>query len=366
LAYEKGAVTIDGVPLLPEHIQKINQSKIFEIVVHNLLHRDMNIGPLNASKRLLYLRNFALYLQRRRHSSFASPEEIRNLVQEIFSDDLRKTDTPEQTQESYYRTCRRHSGLTTEGQFRDTSGIIDMPIDELDTESRVGFSHNSLREYLVADSISDFLESGHSYPFLDEVVISDLIGDFFIGITEYKKVLIGKLSEKFKASENQKIKDVLFKLIYYFIRSDQDGYISLLGKIPSVSNLDISGYDFSGLPLRNAEITDCLALDTDFRKSDLKNTSFRNTVLENVMFDDALLSDADFTRSEIVSIYVFDGYDSGTLAILKGKNARQWLFSHGAKVSPVNDLNPYMGKPWYEAAREVTRTLEQRIAGGHQ
>lgn len=366
LAYEKEAVTIGGVPLLPEHIQKINEAKIFEIVVHNLLHRDMNIGPLGAAKRLFFLRSFALYLQRLGHSSFASPEEIRKFVQEIFNEDLRKSDTPEQILESYYRTCRRHSGLTTEGQFRDTSGIIDMPVDELDTESRVGFSHNSLREYLVAESFADFLENDHLYPFMDEVVISDLIGDFFVCITEYKEELINHLSKKFKNSENQKVKEILFKFIYYFIRKDRNSYISLLGKIPSVTDLDISGFDFSGLPLRGAEISDCLALDTDFRKSDLKNASFNNTILENVMLDDALLSDVDFSKAEIISIYVLDEFDTGTSAVLKGKNARQWLFSHGAKVYPINDLNPFMGMPWYEAAREVTRTLEHRIAGTHQ
>jgi hypothetical protein len=51
---------------------------------------------------------------------------------------------------------------------------------------------------------------------------------------------------------------------------------------------------------------------------------------------------------------------------MKGKQARQWLFSRGAKVHPCEDLNPLLGKPWYEAAREVTRTLEHRIAGSHQ
>ena len=366
LAYEKEAVTIDGVPLLPEHIQKINEAKIFEIVVHNLLHRDMNIGPLGAAERLFFLRSFSLYLQRKGHSAFANPEEIRDFIKEIFNDDLRKSDTPEQLLESYYRTCRRHSGLTTEGQFRDTSGIIDMPVDELDTESRVGFSHNSLREYLVAEVFADFIENDRIYPFMEEIVISDLIGDFFIYITDYKEDLLKQLTSKFYSMESQKLKDILFKLIYYFIRKDRNSNISLLGKTPSISDVDISGFDLSGLSLRSAKILNCLALDTDFRKSDLKNALFNNTVFENVMLDDTMLSGADFTQAEIISIYVNDEFDTGTSAVLKGKNARQWLFSHGAIIYPVKDLNPFMGMPWYEAAREVTRTLEHRIAGSHQ
>lgn len=366
LAYEKESVTIDGIPLLPENIKKINEAKIFEIVVHNLLHRDLNIGPLGASKRLFFLRSFAIYLQRKGQSSFATPNEIRNFVQQLFDNDLRKSDTPEQELESYYRTCRRHSGLTTEGQFRDSTGIIDMPVDELDSESRVGFSHNSLREYLIAESFADFLENDRLYNFMDEVVISELVGDFFVCFTEYKEELTDHLSLKFKNADNQRIKEILFKFIYYFIKKDHNTYISLLGKNPSVNDLDISGIDFSGLPLQGSKILNCIALDTDFRKSDLRQSTFNNTILENAMFDDSLLLDADFSNAEVISIYVNDEYDTGTSTVLSGKNARQWLYSHGARVSPISDLNPFMGMPWYEAAREVTRTLEHRIAGTHQ
>jgi hypothetical protein len=103
------------------------------------------------------------------------------LVERLFQDYLKRTDTPQQLLENYYRACRRHSGLTTEGQFLDTSGNIDAPVDEADTESRVGFSHNSLREYLAADALADHLVRGTDYPDLSEMSITDLIGDFLAG-----------------------------------------------------------------------------------------------------------------------------------------------------------------------------------------
>jgi hypothetical protein len=143
-------------------------------------------------------------------------------------------------------------------------------------------------------------------------------------------------------------------------------YISLFGSPARINAIDISSLDFSGLSLKNAQITDCLALDTDFRKSDLRDASFKKTILENAMFDGAVLLNTDFKNCEISSIYVFDEYDTNSISILKGKHARQWLYSHGAKVLPYKDLNPLLGMPWYEAAREVTITLEQRISGTHQ
>jgi hypothetical protein len=366
LAYEKEVITVEGFPLLPDDLQQINQAKIFEIVVHNLLHRDMSVGSISATKRQYFLRCFAIYLQRQGRDYFANPDEMRSFIKDLFSDDLRKTDTPEQLLENYYRTCRRHSGLTTEGQFRDTSGMIDLPVDEYDTESRVGFSHNSLREYLIAEALVDFVEKDNNYPYMSDINVTNLVGEFFVGISEIRPSLTKKLGEKYENISESKYYELLFKIIYYFIQKDQNKYTMLLGKPPKLEGVDISTLDFSGLSLKDGNIHDCLALDTDFRKSDLRNVSFSSTILDGVLLDNALLNNADFTKGDILSIYVYDEFDTNTFSILKGKQARQWLFSREAKVFPNNDLNPLMGKPWYEAAREVTRTLEHRIAGKHQ
>jgi hypothetical protein len=318
LADEKSTVAIDGDLLLPDNLEKINEAKIFQIVVHNLLHRDMNVGSLSASYRQAFLRNFALFLQRPGHDFFASPEEVRKLVQRLFAGDLRKTDSPEQLLESYYRTCRRHSGLTTEGQFKDTSGMIDMPVEELDTESRVGFSHNSLREYLIAEAIADKLEKGTDYLYINEVIVSDLVGDFLHSISEYKDGLLTQLNESFRSTDDDKFKELLFKAIYFFIRRSRERFVDLLGTPPLIDGIDLSALDLSGLSLRESSIYNCLALDTDFRKSDLRYASFDNTIIDNVMFDGALLSDSDFSMADITSIYVYDEYDLDTIAVLKG------------------------------------------------
>jgi len=71
------------------------------------------------------------------------------------------------------------------------------------------------------------------------------------------------------------------------------------------------------------------------------------------------------TGADLISIYVFDQFVRETSAVLPRKEALQWTYASGAKVAPSADLNPFLGQPWYEAAREVTRTLERRIAGTH-
>lgn len=366
LASGKEMMTIEGYPLIPEDLATINQSKIFEIVIYNLLYRDENIGGLSASNRLRFLRNFALFLQQPKRDFFASPEELRKHVTELFKDDLRRTDAPEQLLENYYRTCRRHSGLTTEGQFKDTTGQIDMPVDEQDIESRVGFSHNSIREYLVSDSLLDYIRNNSEYINIDTTIVTDLVGDFMFSDSEIYPELKSLLAVKYKECKKLKLKDVLFKLIYRFIQKDARKNTSLLGEPPNIEEIDISGLDLSGIPLSNANIIDCVAQDTDFRKSDLRGAIFKGSVLEGIMLDEALLEGADFREADIVSLCVFDKWGTRTSSILKRKAARQWLFSHRAKVYPDNDLNILLGQPWYEAAREVTRTLEKQLAGTHQ
>jgi GTPase SAR1 family protein len=193
LALGSEAKTVEGYPLLPDDLKTLNQAKIFEIVVYNLLQRDSGVGFLAAGERLVFLRHLAVFLQRKDREFFADNEALRSLVARVFERQLRRTDTPQQQLENYYRTCRRHSGLTTEAQFLDTSGNIDTPVDETDTDSRVGFSHNSLREYLVAEAFVDFVKNGTEYPDLPEAVVTDLVGDFVVDIAQYQAGLVDKI-----------------------------------------------------------------------------------------------------------------------------------------------------------------------------
>lgn len=366
LATNTKTVTIDGYDLIPADLQKLNQSKIFESVVYNLLHRDLNIGSLNASDRLKFLRSLAVLIQRRNRDLFATPEEIRNLVERLFRDYFRRTDAPQQMIENYYRTCRRHSGLTTEGQFRDTSGHIDIPVDENDNESNIGFSHNSLREYLVADALTDFITRGTDYPDLSEISTTDVIGDFVVDISTYQPELLAGVRDALSNSTDPKMRQILFKLALRFIHRDASNVSLLLGDVPAIDRLDLSRADMSGLALRGASFRESELFETDMRKSDLRATRFEQAIIYRVLLDGALVTDADFTRCELDSIYVMDDLEANTSRVLAGREARQWLFTKGAKVHPTSDLNTLLGLPWYEAAREVTRTLERRLAGTHQ
>ena len=365
LAQKQQVLTVEGYPILPEDLRTLNESKIFEIVIYNLLDRDKGIGGLTAAQRLAFLRVLAVYLQQPGHDLFATPAELRSLVESAFSEQLNRSDMRENLLESFYRTCRRHSGLTTEGQFRDTSGSLDTPVDEADTESRVGFSHNSLREYLVADALIQYIKTGRDIPNIRTVVITDAVADFFRGRAEYEQDLAKGLSRAYDNNNDSRFHEIFFKLIMAFVRTDKS-HVSLLGSPPRFTGVDLSDLDLSDLSLVGAYFGDCVAQDTDLRKSDLRDSIFQGCIIDPLILDDAELDNADFRRSEIRSIYVHDHNELRTLALLDDPAARQWLYSAGALVQGYEKLNPLLGQPWYEAAREVTKTLEKRIAGTHQ
>ena len=288
------------------------------------------------------------------------------MVERTYEGRLRRSDAREQLLEQYYRTCRRHSGLTTEGQFQDTTGQLDLPVEETDTTSRVGFSHNSLREYLVADAFADHLNRSTHFEKLNTVTVTEAVQSFFANLTAYSPDIPQRLEEVYKTCTDSNLRERLFRLLLGLIDGDAKQHIGRLGEPADLRDLDLSGLDLSGLPLRNGNFSGSILPDTDLRNADLREARLDGAILSRTMLDGASLKLASFARAEIQSIYVFDQFSSRTKMILEGKNARQWLFSHGAVVSDESELNPLLGKPWYEAAREVTRTLEHRIAGTHQ
>ena len=357
--------TADGYQLIPDDLKNLNEAKIFEIVIANLLYRDINSGGLSTAKRRHFLRAFAIRLQQPGHHLFAGPAEVREIVEFLFKASLEKSDTPQSDLENYYRTCRRHSGLTTERQFLDTSGAIDTLVDDTDSDSPVGFSHNSLREFLVADSIAEYLTKGTIIDGLFSARITDAVASFFVGLSEYNTNLPGLLSQSYEKARNGSIRQWLFKLITGFLRSRPD-MEWMLGSPASLRELDLAGIDLSALNFSKGNLAGSLLLETDLRATNLREANFSGAILERVQLDGAQLVDANFIGSEIISIYVHDQYLLGTDSVLEGTAAAQWLYSSGAKVSDSANLNPYLGKSWYTASREVAVSLKDRLAGTHR
>ncbi len=358
-----GAENEDALKLIPSDAKSINSGKIFEIVIYNLIRRDMGVGDIPPSVRLMFLRNLAVFLQSKATDQAAHPAELRAIVSASTSSIVVSVGGDDLQAEEYYRVCRRHAGLTTLGQFEDTTGQIDLPVDADDVDSPILFSHNSLREYLVADAIVDWLVSGTEYDF-KQLAITDEICSFVWDVVEFTPGLGDILKGRF-SSRGHGYKELLFRLTFFGI-SRRRASVEFLGRPANICDVDIGELSFAGMKLDGARISGCLSENTDFRGANLVEANFSGTDISGTMFDNAKLTKTDFRAAHIHSIYVLDRYGIGTSGILRNKEARQWLLTQGAFVHPDNDLNPLLGQPWYEAAREVIKTVLSKSKGTHQ
>jgi Pentapeptide repeats (9 copies) len=349
--------------VLPE-TDSLNEGTIFQIVVQNLLRRDQ-LSDLLPSQRLKFLRNFAVFLQRPIGSFFAAPAELRAVVEYTFTEELNRVDAREQTLEEYYRSCRRHAGLTTLQQFNDTSGRIDLPVDDTDLDAPICFSHNSLREFLVADAITARVcaDGGR---FTDTVSLTPAIVGFVWDLAANDPTIVSMLTKGYSESEHTDENAFLFSILLESIKRDKQDGARVFGTPPKMAGLLLSDVDLSGVNFEGAVFEDCILENVNLKASNLRRSTVTNCILLNVSFDEAVLDRTDFRHTEIQSIYVNDIFGRNTIAILTGREARQWLFSHGALVHPSDDLNVYLGRNWYESAKEVAATLSRRIAGTYK
>ena len=367
LADTRRAENFEGQPLVPDDLATLSESKIFEIIVYNLLHRDQGVGTLSARERMAFLRRLAVYLQRKGGDPFASPDEIRQIVREVFATNLAHTDAPEQQLESYYRICRRHSGLTTEGQFHDTSGVIDLPVSDTDLDSRIGFSHNSLREYLVSEHILLAAKTWEQTVVgqVLQIAMTDQVYRFLSETCQAQVTALEQVAHAYRESNDPRLAELVFPALWNIIKEAPDRIGEVLGQPPLFRSLDLSLYNLHGMRLNGAEFSGCLLQETDLTHCVLDAATFSSSILDRTKLDGASVKGAKFRQADITSIYAYDEYVSDTSAILLGHAAKQWLFSRGGDVDETG-MNIYLGKPWYNASREVIRTILKKPFGTHQ
>lgn len=164
---------------------------------------------------------------------------------------------------------------------------------------------------------------------------------------------------------DSRVSELLFPIIWKLIKTGRRELEDLLGNPPKFLHLDLSLLRFSGMILNGASFDGCLLQDTDFSQTNLQNSEFPRSILDRTRLDGASITAAKFREAEISSIYVYDKFVTKTSAVLQGREAKQWLFSSGGDVDDVG-LNLFLGKPWYEAVREVVRTIDKRPFGTHQ
>ncbi|WP_186061899.1 NACHT domain-containing protein [Burkholderia gladioli] len=359
----------------------LTEWQIYRVIVDQLMLRDLQrSSEVPPDARRKFLQRLALYLSRREHEVI-NEDDFRDLVVSVFR-----------------REINRHSGeARSEAMSRYFSDLrSSATLTRTTTSSGEGwrFSHNSLREYLIAEHMSSTLEGGDITP--EIVPISDAMRVFVssMGKELREKLLRTLVSAWPTESVEGRAKGQLLELLW-------DGLVLLLddGKTDisrailerlgaevtsfagvSLSNLtlssnarpsQLSAMSFQGVELSNIHL--CCA--------DLSAANFSNSTLDNIDFSDSLLRGANFSGATLFDVVliganiegadfcylsdestclIVDGETADSPLRVDGKYALGFLKAKGALTGDVPDYYVLWHHPRFSIVYKVIENLTKQ------
>lgn len=343
---------------------KLTEWDVYTLVVDQLMLRDLGqAGRVLPGKRRQFLHGLALRLTGK-DNSIINEDQFRALVQKEFRHELRRYESGQRQVEveNYFEDLRR-------------SGTLSRSIDPIRPGWR--FSHNSLREFLLAEHLLDALDKG--VPVSTNVPISDAMRIFVRSLSpERLKELGGRLARVWGTRQTHHGVGQLLLLLWDGLLTLYNGQrhpvrdvISMLNRgspvldFISLDNLSLSSIeqpvDLTGVKFDNSELTnvklsgaklvgsrftECFLEGVDFSDSDLTDATFVNSVLVDVIFSRAILSRTDFHKIYPDSSILVETPETGLFPQrLEGKAALGFLNYSGAKTDPVDSYSVLQNHP---------------------
>lgn len=377
---EGSALSLSGKPVIisylldvVEQLKKLPDTEpppgltewdVYTLVVDQLMLRDLGqAGRVLPSKRRQFLHGLALWLTSK-DNSIIDEDQFRALVQKEFKHELRRYDTGQRQieVENYFEDLRR-------------SGTLSRSIDSIRPGWR--FSHNSLREFLLAEYLLDALDK--SVPISAAVPISDAMRIFVRSQSpERLAELGGRLARIWGTRQTDRGVGQLLLLLWdglLTLHSEQQHpipeVISMIDRgspaldFVSLDNLvlssieqpaDLTGTKFdnseltnvrlSGAKLARSRFTECFLDGVDFSDSDLTDATFVNSALVDVIFSRATLSGTDFRGIHSDSSILVETSETGLFPQrLEGEAALGLLKYSGAETDPVDSYSVLRNHP---------------------
>ena len=292
---------------------RLTEWQVYKLILDQLMLRDYKQSPhLLPARRRAVLHTLSEYLSKR-HTPVITETEFREIVRREFRNELRSIDQEQREEyvERHFADLRRSTTLTR--------GAIGH-------ESGWRFSHNSLREFLLTEFLSDRLLAGT--PHMGSVPISDAMRLFAASRPAADRVrILGMLRQLWPERANLITLGSMLSLYWdglWGVATPPDEMIAahellrlVTGTPANASKTSLSGIRVSSeiqpAELTAAEFAECELLDIDFSFANLKRASFRGSLLQGVRFTRANLSETNFSEAVLEDVEL-----SG--AILKGAN----------------------------------------------
>ena len=358
--------------------ETITEWQVYKLIIDQLMLRDFNRSPdIMPGKRRDFLRKIAIFLSQREHPVI-SEEEFRDFVSKKFIREIERYTGIERSDylEQLFADLRTSATLTRGG-----SGL----------GYGWRFSHNSLREYLVAEALIVGLEE--SYLVSEDVVISDAMRMFARSIETGHLEHLSQLLTKVWADTKERGRGQLLVLLWDGLLKLYPGSLNgrevclkaITGDPPQIenstlkymkistermptslensdfSNTYLSDIDFQGAILTNAKFNRSVLEDINFENTDLQSSDFRGAFLFNCNFCGSVLKNADFSQisPDDISISI-DSYTVSGRMIIEGVDAIGFLNFNGAKTDDLKPIYIVKHHPNFNIVDKILRKLSMQ------
>ena len=335
----------------------LSEWQIYKLIVDQLMIRDFRRSPEIAPHvRRDFLRTIAMHLSKR-EAPVISEEDFRDVVAREFQREIRRLPGDS------------HSGQL-EKLFADLRSSATLTRGGYTTKYGWRFSHNTIREFLVAEALVEGLDKGR---FVTEpVAVTDAMRIFANSISpERREELMEKLSRAWDTSELYHGRGQLLTLLWegfirLFPRTDTQRQLCMnriIGTPPRMSEVLLTQIELSTeadpVSMQGGDYSKAFLTQVNFCGADLTDANFDLAILEGVVFESCNLAKARFSRtfiieasfsgsnlsdadfSEIVEddiTIVADADNNRGRKVLHGLDALGYLKSKGAATK---ELRPY-------------------------
>jgi uncharacterized protein YjbI with pentapeptide repeats len=311
-------------------LNTLSEWQIYKLIVDQLMLRDMQRSPeIAPDARRKFLQRLALYLSKKEHEVIGE-DALKDLVASEFKREIgRLTGEAKLEALSRYFSDLRSSATLTRALGAASEGWR--------------FSHNSLREFLIAEQMVGTLLQGALSP--DHVPISDAMRSFagsIDGPTQLRLLSALQASWAAHASDGTSkgqylcllwdgflglsaVRDVRALLLKFSSVGTGLAQLHLVGISASDQNRpsNLAGLSFSAATFSNVAFQHANLTGADFSGSTLDNVDFRAANLEGAAFKGAFLFEVNLIDSSVAGANFEDiGVDSISILVSSEDGAR--------------------------------------------
>jgi hypothetical protein len=378
---------VDELKVKNEHTTaQLTEWQLYKLVIDHLMIRDFRRSQyVMPDKRREFLQVLSHWLSKR-DNAYVGEDQFRELIRKFFSRDLRRhlPEDRERAVDNYFADLRSSATLTRTDAKGSGTGWR--------------FSHNSLREFLLAEYLLDGLLSGS--PVDLQIPITEPMRIFAASRpSDELRRLFRALADRWPQRHSQygfgEFLTLLWEGILSILSAEADPIraclVALSGEKVALDGVtlrrlgisskrrpaQLAGANFRSSELTDVDFTAANCQGANFSQSVLENVSFRGADLGNAVFSGCLLIDANMSAACVrgcdfcgvdteSSILIDPATATGVMSRVVGKRALGYLKYHGATTDPVPSRFVYAHFPKFPIVEKVctvmaSQSIHQRL-----